>query len=171
MKAILLALVPIILQTMGVPKSVQLHDTHPVMVRVASCADDVVEVCSLLPESTRTVWCSVTFMMAMKEGNCYASPPGSNDNGAACGPLQVHNPEKEIKGATCEKVRADRKLGLRVGMVRMIRLSKECGSVGAGLTAFATYGACPPKGQVLHLIKERLKLINIDPSTPWSPGA
>jgi hypothetical protein len=171
MKTILLSFLFGILETMGVPKTVKLPDSHPVIVRATSCADDVVEVCSLLPEYQRSVWCPVTFMMAMKEGNCYASPPGFNDQNRACGPLQIHNPELEIAGATCAKVRADRKLGLRVGMARMIRLSKECGSIGAGLTAYATYGACPQKGWVLHEIRKRLKLVGVDPATPWSPGA
>jgi len=179
MKEALLILSLAVLSTMGVPKSVRLADTNPTMVRIASCADDVVEVCGMLPEYARSAWCPITLTMAMKEGNCFADPkcpPGTpkekcNDDGSACGVLQVHSPEREIEGATCEKVRADRKLGLRVGLALMLRLSKKCGTIGAGLSAYGTNGACPPNGVVFGFAKERLRLAGVDPSAPWSPGA
>ena len=158
------------LATMGVPTSVKLPAGHPVMSRAASCAADVEEVVTLLPEYQRAVWAPVLYVFALKEGNCYASPPGDNDAGAACGVLQVHEPQKIIAGATCEKVRADRKLGLRVGLAVMIQWSKECGSIGGGLSAYAT-GSCPKKGWILPLVKERLKLAGVDGSMPWAPGA
>jgi len=158
------------LETMGLPQSVKLPDTHPLMVRAASCANDVVEITNLLPEYSRTTWKPILYVFALKEGNCYANPPGSNDDGAACGVCQAHDPHKVIPGATCEKVRADRKLGLRVGLALMLQWSKECGSIGAGLSAYAT-GSCPKKGWTLNLVKERLKLAGIDGSLPWHPGA
>jgi len=170
MKTVLLALLGSILSSMGVPKGTKLKANDPLVVRYAGCVDDVVEVTNELPEYMRSVWASVTIVMVMAESACQANPPGHNDDGKACGPLQTHHPEWDIPGATCDKVRKDRKLGIRVGLTRMIRLSRDCGSIGAGLTAYAMTGTCP-KGWVLPLVAKRLKIAGIDPSAPWSPGA
>lgn len=169
MKASLLALVFAIFSTMGV--AVKLPATHPMMVHADGCADDVVAVVTEdLPEHQRATWAPILFVMAHKESGCRANPKGWNDDGKACGALQTHNPEREIPGATCEKVRADRKLGMRVGLRRMMRMSKECGSIGGGLTAYAMTGECP-KNWVLPEIKQRLKLAGVKADTPWTPGA
>jgi hypothetical protein len=159
MKAILLALLTGILATMGVPKSVRLPDSHPSMVRYDACAADVVEVVSsMVPPERVGVIAPIAYVFALKEGNCQANPKGDNDKGAACGVMQTHTPDLILPGATCEKVRADRKLGIRVGVTLMLAKEAECGSMRAGLTAYATNGACPAKGWTINLVLERCKL-------------
>jgi len=155
------------LATMGLPTSVKLPDSHPLILRATSCAADVVEVVDSLPEHQRTLWAPVLYVWALKEGGCYADPPGSSDDRAACGVTQVHEPQKVIAGATCAKVRADRKLGLQVGLTLMIQLAKKCGTIGGGMTAYSTNGACTG-GWVLPLVKHRLKLAGVGVTEPWT---
>ncbi len=157
----LLTLLVGILATMGIPRSVKLADDHPLNVRAQSCAADVWEVSKRAPESTRETWASILFVFAWKEGSCHANPPGFNDDGRACGVLQVHNPEKILAGATCHKVRSSRRLGLRVGLQLMMEKAEECGSIPSGLTAYAMYGSCPKNGWVLPLVRERLSLAHV----------
>ena len=47
-----------------------------------------------------------------------ADPRGFGDDHRACGVLQVHHPEKYVDGATCAKVRADRRRGLPAAVER-----------------------------------------------------
>ena len=157
MKLMLTALLSAILATMGVPKGVRLPDAQ--MARYDECAGDVVEVVSsMMPPERAKVIAPIAYVFALKEGNCEASPRGFNDDGAACGVMQTHTPEKILDGATCAKVRADRKLGIRVGVTLMLRKEAECGSLRAGLTAYATSGACPAKGWTIGLVLKRCEL-------------
>lgn len=153
----LLAILPALFASMGV--TARLPENHPLMTRAESCAQDVLTVVkSRVQPERQDVWARVLFTFAELEGGCLASPVGFNDAGRACGVLQVHNPEKVIEGATCEKVRKSRKLGLEVGLVLMMQLTDQCGSIGEGLTAYAMYGACPSQGYVLPLVKRRCKM-------------
>lgn len=157
-REVLIALLIGLLPTMGVPKGVHLPASDPFMVRSNGCADDVLEVTrELVPEAQVSTWAPIVFVFAQKESACRTNPAGFNDDGNACGVLQVHTPEKIVPGATCAKVRADRKLGLRVGLTLMLAKAKECGSIRGGLTAFAMRGECP-KGWTLPLVVQRCKL-------------
>lgn len=107
-------------------------------------------------------WHSTAYGTALYESGGLADPPGWNDQGRACGVLQVWEPQRWLSGATCAAVRADRRLGLRVGLLVMKRLAKDCGGVQAGLSAYAT-GKCPPKGKVLALVKARCAVMGCPP--------
>ena len=61
------------------------------------------------------------------------------DHGAACGVLQLH--EQARQGTPCAEILADRRLGLRLGLAWMRRMSEQCGSLRKGLGAYAT-GSC-----------------------------
>ena len=61
------------------------------------------------------------------------------DHGAACGVLQLH--EVARQGMPCSEILADRRLGLRLGLAWMRRMSEQCGNVRKGLGAYAT-GSC-----------------------------
>ena len=61
------------------------------------------------------------------------------DHGAACGVLQLH--EQARQGTPCSEILADRRLGLRLGLAWMRRMSEQCGSLRRGLGAYAT-GSC-----------------------------
>ena len=61
------------------------------------------------------------------------------DHGAACGVLQLH--EVARQGTPCSEILADRRLGLRLGLAWMRRMSEQCGNVRKGLGAYAT-GSC-----------------------------
>ncbi len=176
--AAVLTLYPSILATMGVPKAAydNLPPAHPLLVRGAECAADAVDVASLLPsETARETWARVIFVWANREGGCYADPKGNADDGRSCGVLQVQEPQRVIDGATCAKVKADRKLGMRVGLALMLTLAKRCGSIGAGLNVYSTGRDCKMGGAKpdapIPLVLERLKLAGVDSSAPYSPGA
>lgn len=150
-----------IFATMGIPKEAKLPPEHPLIVRASECADDVLQVVKEFPDQNQDTLARLSYVFAWKEGGCRADPIGHNDNGNACGVMQTWYPQWEVEGATCESVKKDRKLGLRVGMRRMVRLFKKCGGWGPGLTAYATNGACPDKW-VLPLVKERCKLAGVE---------
>lgn len=61
------------------------------------------------------------------------------DHGAACGVLQLHDVARQ--GHACSEILADRRLGLRLGLAWMRRMSEQCGSLRRGLGAYAT-GSC-----------------------------
>lgn len=61
------------------------------------------------------------------------------DHGAACGVLQLH--EVARQGTPCSEILADRRLGLRLGLAWMRRMSEQWGSLRRGLGAYAT-GNC-----------------------------
>lgn len=61
------------------------------------------------------------------------------DHGAACGVLQLHDVARQ--GTPCSEILADRRLGLRLGLAWMRKMSEQCGSVRKGLGAYAT-GSC-----------------------------
>lgn len=93
------------------------------------------------------------YMMSYYESSFFTDPKGSNDDGAACGVLQVHLPKAE-----CAEARRDRVYAYTKGIELGERWVKACGSVEAGLSAYAT-GACPKPGKVLSLIRWRCKRI------------
>lgn len=59
--------------------------------------------------------------------------------GGDCGVLQVRS--LWWQGHTCAEIRKDRRLGFRLGMDAMVSLAETCGSMSAGLGAYAS-GKC-----------------------------
>jgi hypothetical protein len=92
-------------------------------------------------------------VFAWKESAWRADVTG--DHGAACGVLQLHNVARA--GVSCAAIRADRRLGLRVGLAFMRDLRDRCGSVRAGLRAFAS-GTCAGSIRARELVAHRCSL-------------
>ena len=160
-KLLLAIAVRLLLQAM--PGSKPLPPEHPIMVRAAGAAEDLareLEAMPLSPEERET-YGRVAFVWSFYESAWWASPPGSNDKGAACGVLQVHSPELFVPGATCGGLRADRRLGYRVGLLAMRHFVATCGGLRAGLTAYSTTGTCPKKGWTIRLVVDRLALAGV----------
>jgi hypothetical protein len=165
-----LAILPALLHSMGVHE--KLPNEHEIMVRAYEAADDVdavfsdPSIYSRIPASKLNAWKSMTYVMHGKEASFLADPDskgrikGSNDNGNACGALQVwwmFIPEK----MTCKQVRSSRRLGLRAGVIIALNFRDTCGeSLGEAWSAFAM-GHCGPKKMALNIILERCKMAGI----------
>ncbi len=127
------------------------------------------------PHDPERLTCAkLTFVIAEQESGCQANPkckpgPDCNDDGKACGAMQTHEPQKIISTATCEKVRADRRLGLKVGLTHLRALGQKCRTIGLALSAYATRGECLKLDWQRSLT--RCKLAGLDCSSPWTPGA
>jgi hypothetical protein len=132
-----------------------LPNQHPTVLRAQAAAADLVAEVQSLPEGERELYARVAYVWSYYESSWLANPSGSNDDGRACGVMQIHLPELAVPGATCAKVRADRKLGYRVGLATLHHLVAKCGSMRAGLTAFSTTGQCPKKGMIIKLVADR----------------
>lgn len=87
--------------------------------------------------AARTKTAEILLVWAWAESRWEARALG--DNGHACGVLQLHPIARP--GYSCAAVRADRRLGLRLGLAWMRRMSAQCGSLEGGLRAFAS-GRC-----------------------------
>ena len=61
------------------------------------------------------------------------------DHGAACGVVQLH--EMARQGVPCSEILADRRVGLRLGLAWMRRMTEQCGSLRGGLRAYSS-GSC-----------------------------
>jgi len=155
MKTILLALLPALT---GLPSSA-LPSSHPFVVRASSAADDLVRALDAegVPEGPeRLTWARRAFVWAYFESAYQTDALG--DGGKSCGVMQVTKTGLDLlKGATCESVRKDRVQGFRVGLRTMKVLIDKCGSVEAGLGAYATNGECK-KGVTIGLVMRRMKL-------------
>lgn len=77
------------------------------------------------------------------------------DKGAACGALQLH--EVARQGVTCEAMLADRRVALAAGLSWMRRMRDACGSVPAGLRAYAS-GTCAGTPRARDLVRVRCAL-------------
>lgn len=89
--AVLLAIMPDLLEMMGVPREVKLSDGHPVMVRARAVATALARI------EENAAWRAIAFVYAGAEGGFHASPPGFNDAGKACGPHQIHVAEAKAR--------------------------------------------------------------------------
>ena len=147
----LLLLVPALV---GMP----LPTGHPFSARARGAAEDVIAAVETpedgIPALERATWARRAFIWGYYESAFTTAASG--DGGASCGVLQVTTPERWLTGATCARVKADRVLGFRVGITVMRMLVTKCGSVRAGLTAYATDGACHP--WTLALVERRLRM-------------
>lgn len=130
-------------------------DNHPAMSRAASRADEILEVVESMvaDPAQREAWTRSLFGWEYWEAGWFVSPAGSNDDGKACGVLQIHNPEGILSGATCEMLRKDGKLAAKVALTLLLEREKTCGSKAAAWTAFSWDGACHP--QTLSIVKYR----------------
>lgn len=88
-------------------------------------------------DGARLLTARILTVFAWEESRFRASALG--DSGRACGVLQLH--EQARAGHSCAAVRADRRLGLRLGLAWMRRMAVQCGSLEAGLRAYAS-GSC-----------------------------
>lgn len=95
------------------------------------------------------------FVWAGYEAGWYASPPGYNDDGKACGVLQIHLPADRCKAA-----RASLDVGFDEGLSLMVSLKSKCGTWAGALTAYSMRGECP-KGWTLPLVARRMKLAGV----------
>ena len=77
------------------------------------------------------------------------------DKGAACGALQLH--EVARQGVTCEAMLADRRVALAAGLSWMRRMRDACGSLPAGLRAYAS-GTCAGTPRARDLVRVRCAL-------------
>lgn len=123
------------------------EETPQLRTRADGAAQDIVAVVNeRLPDAApeeRLAWAKVLFVWSRYEATWLADPKGSNDHGSACGILQIHNPHKYLDGATCEKIRKDRRLGLKAALEVMLSMTAKCGTRGGGLSAFSGDGMCP----------------------------
>ena len=101
----------------------------------------------------------VAMVFGFHEAAWLANPPGSNDKGGACGWGQVHL-DAFPKGTfpaemTCAAIRSDLRTSVRAHLIAMRYFEDKCGSLRAGLTAYATTGACPKAGYTIKLVARR----------------
>lgn len=109
-------------------------------------------------EEERTILAPIALVWSYYESNWFANPKGSNDQGSACGVMQVHQPWIERPGTTCQDLRSDRILGYEIGILRLQDFITKCGSVRGGLTAYSTNGQCPKPGWAIRLVVNRCKI-------------
>lgn len=137
--------------------------------RAEGAAQDVITVVNdRLPDAPpgeRMAWARVLFTWSRFESSWLADPRGWNDDRAACGVLQVHWPQKWVVGATCKRVRADRRLGYRVGLEVMLAMQVKCGSRALALGAFSSDGTC----QSIALVARRCRLAGLSSTCEATP--
>lgn len=150
MRAMLLLLLKSLLVTMGVPSSVTLDSTHPVMVRANEATAEIATVVAGLPEAERENWARILFVWSAHESAWMADAVG--DGGKSIGVMQVN--AMWLGQHTTAEVLKDRALGFRIGLGIMRKLVAQCGSMAGGLGAFAS-GKC---GGAQVLVKRRCKL-------------
>jgi hypothetical protein len=80
------------------------------------------------------------------------------DKGAACGLLQLHELARD--GHSCDELRGNRRLALRVGLAWMRSMRDVCGSVRGGLRAFAS-GSCAGSLRARDLVAHRCRLAGL----------
>lgn len=165
LKTSLLKLVPFILavNSAGVAKKKPdvLPETHPVMVRADARSAEIIEVVeSMVSDRTQQdAWERSLFGWEFWEASWFVSPHGSNDDGNACGVLQIHSPEKIVPGTTCSMLRKDAKLAVKVALTFLLQKEKECGSKAAAWTAFSWDGACHK--DTIDLVKNRCRYVGL----------
>lgn len=142
----------------------KLAPDHPIVERAISAAADADAAIRVVSPSMsaeeREAWTRRLLVWSGFESAWFADPPGSNDEGRACGVMQVHvgslPPGLLPASYTCASVRKDRVAGYVVGLVVMRHLVKTCGGIESGLTAYAT-GGCHPSWH-LPLVVRRLSM-------------
>jgi hypothetical protein len=164
-KVALLALVPYILVA-GTPAktTMKLPEDSPTMQRAGTRAEETISVVEAMVADPveRDVWERSLFGWEYWEASWQTSPKGWNDAGTACGVLQVHAPEKIIPGTTCEMMRKDSKLAIRVALTFLLEREKTCGSKAAAWTAFSWDGGCHDFS--LDLVKFRCRSVGLTTS-------
>ena len=176
LKLSLLKLVPFIVAvgvggTSGKKKVETLPEDHPVMLRASARADEIVEVVESMVSDPvqQEAWERGLFGWEFWEASWFISPPGSNDNGNACGVLQIHSPERIIPGTSCAMLRKDAKLAVKVALTFLLEREKTCGSKAAAWTAFSWDGGCHPA--TLDLVRYRCHRIGLTDKCEVKPLA
>lgn len=172
LKEVLLTLVPYILVAGTSAKApLVLPEGHIVLKRADLKATETITVVEEMIKDPiqRETWARAAFGFEYWESSWMTSPVGYNDNGDACGTLQTHTPHLILPGATCDKVRRDAKLAIKVALTFLLEREKTCGSKAAAWTAFATNGSCP-KNWVLQLVKNRCRSVGLTEECEMKPG-
>lgn len=171
----LLKIVPYILAVSSAGVSVKKHpvvlpENHPVMLRAGSRASEIVEVVEAMvhDDKEREAWERGLFGWEFWESSWHVSPPGSNDQGAACGVLQIHSPENIVPGTTCSMLRKDSKLAVKVALTFLLEREKTCGSKAAAWTAFSWDGAC--HNTTINLVKGRCLYVGLTEKCELKPA-
>lgn len=125
--------------------------------RAVSASDVVLVEVQAFPADRREPLARVAVEWFGYESGYSMNPRGYNDKGDACGIGQVHSPHTYLKGATCDKVRTDLNLSVRVALVVIDRLWTQCGSLGGAMTAYSSNIGCPINGWVLPMVSFRCK--------------
>lgn len=147
MNAALVAITTALLR-MALPKTGALAD------RAQSAAADLELALAVESEpSSRDRDRRLAWVWSYYESSWRTDPEGSNDQGAACGVMQVH--ASELVGVlpaewTCRKLRTDRVLGYRAGLRTLHHLETKCGSLEAALGAFSGNGTCARGFGLVH---------------------
>jgi hypothetical protein len=164
MKAALFA-VAVHLLDLAFPKA-HLPPTHALVTRADEAAEvvaaEVPEVYGDFSQAEQEKRGRVAIVMGYFEAGWQANPKGSNDMGTACGFGQVHI-ELFPKGTfppemTCTAIRSNLRTSVRAHLIAMRFFETKCGSLRAGLTAYATKGECPSSGWTIPLIIKRCAL-------------
>jgi hypothetical protein len=165
MNSAALLILPIILSHMGVPDSVKLPESHPVMIRADKAYDyAVLAVEAEIPNSpqilkdalVKRIWGwsgpeSAWTVNAM--GDCNDSKSRTVTTCRSFGLLQVMMPERW--GFSRSDVLSNGVTGYRAGIRVMRHAIATCGSVKSGLGLFAS-GICDG---AQYLVKKRCKMI------------
>lgn len=142
----LIALVPLVLRA---------EPTPAVAARARAAAEAVqrsaARVCA---PADREACARLGFVWGGFEAGWYASPPGYNDDGKACGVLQVHLPADRCKAA-----RASLDVGFDEGLRLMVALKSKCGTWRAAMNAYSTRGECV--AWTLPLVTRRMKIAGV----------
>lgn len=138
-----------------------LPETHPLLRHAYAAAQILAEETAGVDPAMRSPFARMVFTMAGFESGWQANPKGSNDLGAACGALQLHDPQIHYRpDVSCTMLRKDLRLGLRAGMAVIRALTAKHGHLAAGLTAYATDGTY--KGWILPEIARRCALAGVN---------
>lgn len=164
MKIILLKLVPYILAYGTGEKAMSFPDDHPIMKRASIKAEEVIEVVESMVEDPiqQEAWARSIFGWQYWEASWLTRPKGYNDDGKACGVMQIHNPHKIIPGVTCEMLKKDSKLSVKVALTYLLEREKTCGSKAAAWSAYSWDGNCHK--DTLYLVKRRFKTVGLSPN-------
>ena len=99
--------------------------------RMAGAVHDVVEVVDEEPslfagDDGKAKTAALLITISFHESGWKTDALG--DGGKSCGVMQTQQPQKWVAGATCDKVRADRKLGYKVGLAVLRGAKEKCGA-------------------------------------------
>lgn len=174
-------LIAIALAILAVFKLDALPISHPLVTRYNGAADDAIAAVSAeMPTATeeeQEIHARILYVWAYYEASWYTNPygfpdgrvlPGTNDEGRACGVMQLHIDEiNALPGWagvldptwSCLSVRKDRVLGYRAGLRVILELEHRYGSIGAAMTAYSTDLGLHP--WIAAVVRKRCKIAGV----------